>query len=95
MMGRLPILRNRRHVGWAICPSSLQKYPALFTNVLKKFFTNGFENENKAATDMEMQMLNDIKTILTTSRATLVEDSLGVIALFTLLLVGLHLSGAA
>ena len=40
-------------------------------------------------------MLNDIKTILTTSRATLIEDSLGVISLFTMLIVGLHLSGAA
>jgi hypothetical protein len=40
-------------------------------------------------------MLNDIKTILATSRATLIEDSLGLIALFTMLLVGLHLSGAA
>jgi hypothetical protein len=67
----------------------------LFTNVLKKFFTNGFRNENKEATETEMTMLNDIKTILTNSRATLVEDSLGLIALFTLLLVGLHLSGAA
>jgi hypothetical protein len=44
---------------------------------------------------MEMTMLNDIKTILTNSRATLVEDSVGLIALFTMLLVGLHLSGAA
>jgi hypothetical protein len=67
----------------------------LFADVLKKFFTSGFQNENKVATDMEMQMLNDIKTILANSRATLVEDSLGLIALFTLLVVGLHLSGAA
>ncbi|MGL4319472.1 MAG: hypothetical protein ACRCS3_01280, partial [Paracoccaceae bacterium] len=44
---------------------------------------------------LEMTMLNDIKTILTNSRATLVEDSLGLIALFTMLLAGLHLSGAA
>jgi hypothetical protein len=43
----------------------------------------------------EMTMLNDIMTILTNSRATLLEDSLGLIALFTMLLVGLHLSGAA
>jgi hypothetical protein len=40
-------------------------------------------------------MLNDIKTILATSRATMIEDGLGLIALFTVLLVGLHLSGAA
>jgi hypothetical protein len=69
--------------------------PPLFTNVLQKFFTKGFRYENKTLTDLEMQMLNDIKTILTTSRETLVEDSLGLIALFTMLVVGLHLSGAA
>lgn len=40
-------------------------------------------------------MLNDIKSILTTSRATLVEDATGVVVLFTVLLIGLHLSGAA
>ncbi len=40
-------------------------------------------------------MLNDIKTILTNSRATLIEDSVGLIALFTMLLVGLNLSGVA
>jgi hypothetical protein len=43
---------------------------------------------------MEDDMLNDIKTILTTSRATLIEDGLGVMALFAFLLVGLQLSGA-
>jgi hypothetical protein len=37
-------------------------------------------------------MLNDIKDILARSRATIVEDSLGVLALFTLLLVGLTIS---
>jgi hypothetical protein len=66
----------------------------LFTNVLKKFFTDRFRYENKAATEMEDDMLNDIKTILTTSRATLIEDGLGVMALFAFLLVGLQLSGA-
>lgn len=40
-------------------------------------------------------MLNDIKDILTRSRATLVEDGLGVVVLFSLLLAGLTLSGAA
>lgn len=40
-------------------------------------------------------MLNDIKTVLTTSRATLIEDATGVVVLFAFLLIGLHLSGAA
>jgi surfactin synthase thioesterase subunit len=45
--------------------------------------------------ETEDDMLNDIKTVLTTSRATLVEDASGVAVLFTVLLIGLHLSGAA
>jgi hypothetical protein len=36
-------------------------------------------------------MLNEVKDILTRSRATIVQDSLGVLALFTLLLVCLHI----
>jgi hypothetical protein len=66
-----------------------------FTNVLKKFFTGRFQYENKKATETEDDMLNDIKTILTRSRATLIEDATGVAVLFTFLLIGLHLSGAA
>jgi hypothetical protein len=67
----------------------------LFTYVLKKFFTTRFQYENKSATETEDDMLNDIKTVLTTSHATLVEDATGVVVLFTFLLIGLHLSGAA
>ena len=37
-------------------------------------------------------MLTEVKDILIRSRATLVEDSLGVLALFTLLLLGLTIS---
>jgi hypothetical protein len=36
-------------------------------------------------------MLTEVKDILARSRATLVEDSLGVLALFTLLLLCLHI----
>lgn len=36
-------------------------------------------------------MLTEVKDILTRSRATLIEDSIGVAALFTLLLVCLHI----
>jgi hypothetical protein len=78
-----------------VLPGLISNNHLLFTNVPKKFFTGCLQYENKALTEMEMTMLNDIKTILTNSRATLVEDSVGLIALFTMLLVGLHLSGAA
>ncbi len=44
---------------------------------------------------MENDMFNDIKTILHGSRATLIEDATGVAVLFSFLLIGLHLSGAA
>jgi hypothetical protein len=37
-------------------------------------------------------MLTEVKDILTRSRATILEDSLGVLALFTLLLMGLTIS---
>lgn len=38
-------------------------------------------------------MKNEIADILNRSRATLVEDALGVIALFSLLFIGLGLTG--
>jgi hypothetical protein len=40
-------------------------------------------------------MLSEILEVLSRSRATLIEDSVGVVVLFTLLFAGLHLSGAA
>ena len=40
-------------------------------------------------------MLTEIKDILTRSRTTIIEDSIGVFALFSLLIVGLYLSGSA
>ena len=40
-------------------------------------------------------MLADIKEIVIRSRATLIEDSIGVVALFSLLIFGLYLSGSA
>tara|TARA_R110000868_G_scaffold408790_3_gene692747 strand:- start:120741 stop:120956 length:216 start_codon:yes stop_codon:yes gene_type:complete len=63
----------------------------LFTYVLKKFFTWGNLCENKEATLAMMErnwtMLNDILNAARRSRATLLEDLLGAIAL-TVLLVG-------
>ena len=40
-------------------------------------------------------MLTEIKDILTRSRETIIEDSIGVISLFSLLIFGLYLSGSA
>lgn len=40
-------------------------------------------------------MIHEIRSILAKSRATVIEDSLGVVALFSLLVLGLTLSGAA
>jgi hypothetical protein len=42
-----------------------------------------------------IKMLTEIKDILNRSRATLIEDVLGMVSLFSLLFVGLYLSGAA
>jgi hypothetical protein len=90
----LPLVEMRQ--GWgAVKATTSDKNHASFTNVLKKFFTTCFRYENKEATETEDNMLSDIKTILTRSRATLIEDATGVAVLFTFLLIGLHLSGAA
>lgn len=40
-------------------------------------------------------MLTEIKDVITRSRAMLIEDMVGVVTLFGLLILGLHLSGAA
>lgn len=65
------------------------------SNVLKKFFTGDGKYENKAATKpMEVTMLTDIKDILSRSRATAVEDLVGVVALFSMLVVSLHVLSA-
>jgi len=39
----------------------------------------------------EVDMLNDLKSILSRSSDTLLEDALGVVSLFTLLVAGLYL----
>lgn len=40
-------------------------------------------------------MLNELKDIVIRSRGTLIEDALGTVTLFTLLIAGLYLSGSA
>jgi hypothetical protein len=44
---------------------------------------------------MEVEMLTELKDILSRSRVTLIEDVLGLVSLCTLLIAGLYLSGAA
>jgi hypothetical protein len=44
---------------------------------------------------MELAMLDDVKDVLANSLPTLLEDALGVIALFALLFVGLNIAFAA
>lgn len=62
----------------------------MFHYVLIKFFTERKSYENKEATRMEAAMLDDVKNVLTNSLPTLMEDALGVIALFALLVAGLN-----
>ncbi|MFN3847049.1 MAG: hypothetical protein ACK4RZ_14670 [Paracoccaceae bacterium] len=58
----------------------------MFSNVLKKFFTGRALYENNQATqDQEDAMVAQVKDIVTRSRATLIEDLVGVIALFATL----------
>lgn len=40
-------------------------------------------------------MLAELKEVVVRSRAVLIEDMVGVVTLFGLLILGLHLSGAA
>ncbi|WP_267899581.1 hypothetical protein [Gemmobacter lutimaris] len=40
-------------------------------------------------------MLKEVKAIITRSRATMLEDAVGAISLFVLLIVGLNLPGLA
>jgi hypothetical protein len=64
----------------------------LSANVLKKFFTRRAENENNiATTEEERGMLTELKTVFAKSSDTLIEDALGVLALFGLLFIGLTL----
>jgi hypothetical protein len=65
----------------------------LFANVLKKFFTDGKENENKGATDTEFTMttIKSLKSIATRAQDTLLQDAVGAAALLVMLVVSLHL----
>lgn len=43
---------------------------------------------------MEVMMLTDMKDILSRSRATVIEDTVGVVTLFSMLVVCLHVFSA-
>jgi hypothetical protein len=43
---------------------------------------------------MEVTMLTDMKNILSRSRATVIEDLVGVVVLFSMLVVSLHVLSA-
>ena len=67
----------------------------MISNVLKKFLIESRENENKSATmPMEVTMLTDMKDILSRSRATAIEDLVGVVTLFSMLVLSLHIISA-
>jgi hypothetical protein len=68
----------------------------LFANVLKKFFTPGASCENKGATKTLPEvptMLEDLKSALSRTPATLGGDMAGGAALVILFLAVLHLPG--
>lgn len=68
----------------------------MFTNVLKKFFTERFRYENKVATEIKQgppPMLNDLKATVSRNPMTLVKDAAGAVSLVLILVMGLHLPG--
>jgi hypothetical protein len=62
----------------------------MFRYVPIKFFTERGTYENKEATT-EDAMLKEVKTVLARSSQTMIEDALGVVTLFALLIAGLNL----
>ena len=67
----------------------------MFSNVLKKFFTDAVQYENKVATDgyfaRGTQMLTQIITVIRRSNDTLLADAFGAAVLMVLLVASLHL----
>lgn len=67
----------------------------MFRSVLKKFLRDSGKCGNKIATKpMEVTMLTDMKDILSRSRATAIEDLVGVVTLFSVLVLSLHILSA-
>jgi hypothetical protein len=62
----------------------------MFRYVPIKFFTRSGTYENKEATTEDV-MLKEVKTVLARSSHTVIEDALGVVTLFVLLIAGLNL----
>ena len=76
-------------------PGEPPRVPPLFAQVPKKFFTDLAGYENKAATRQEVPMMKEIADTLARSRATVLEDLAGLVALFVMLYGALSLTGAA
>jgi hypothetical protein len=59
------------------------------------FFKSSLQVPNHVRTNrqprQEVALLNDLKAVLSRSSLTIAEDALGVVALFILLVAGLHL----
>jgi hypothetical protein len=67
----------------------------LFPNVLKKFFTGHASYENNRATSRENAMKYAMKTLLTHTPRSAVEDTVGLVALFVVVFAVLALPGLA
>ena len=65
----------------------------MFANILKKFFTWTGKNENKGATTGNIDMLTEMKNVVTRSSSTLLQDAAGAAALVLMLVIGLNLPG--
>jgi hypothetical protein len=65
----------------------------LFRYVLKKFFTPAANRENNTATRMEAAMKDAVKTLLAGDARGVLEDAVGIVALFVLLFAVLSLPG--
>ena len=66
----------------------------MFSNVLKKFFTERKEYENKVATGMkETEMAQQIKAAFARNQNTLLQDAIGGVALCVSFVIALYLPG--
>ena len=66
----------------------------LFTNVLKKFFTERFACENKVATRLRTgieTMIDTLRKVLSRNDNTLIHDMIGGVSLVVILMGALHL----
>ncbi len=67
----------------------------MFSDVLKKFFTELTDCENNTATRTEDAMKEAMKTLLSTNPRGVIEDLVGVVSLFVLVFAMLSLPSLA